>query len=233
MFFSVLYSCVAGNRLTRELLTQTNDIDLVGMGVTQMIKQAFDIDAGVAEALDLVTSAASRSETSAYGIATDGFTVDAIIAKLKANLRNPEIAAACFQALAALSKHPSTAAIIANTEAKTLAMSWLDDNMDDADPKHVAEALSLLSNLCQDPATAAQVVEEGGLDLVKSVLSRCCMDSNVANPEILRSVVSVVKSLANDPANVSRMVSSNVLKRVLKAISSNPAYIKDPECMER
>lgn len=103
------------------------------MAVAGLVSQAIGSKNALPECLGVITALASSSEAAAAKLLGDKTTLPMIVSLLKANLRNAELAPACFSALAALSSHDSTAAAIGATEAIKLVSTWIDDNAEDAD----------------------------------------------------------------------------------------------------
>ena len=201
------------------------------LGLTASISEAISTGFAVVECLDCIKGIAA-SEASAYALCVDGRTLAMIVDTLRANLRNKDIATACFLALASLASHNSTAAHVAATPAQRLTMDWVDDNIDEAEAGAVDAALSVLANMARAPDHANYMLTSGGIiELVKAVLTKACIEAKTASPSVLGSAVSVLLRVGNSASAIYQIAASGVLRRVVRAVTASPEYLNDEACV--
>ena len=207
-------------------ISKTTKID-DSLGFAGHISAAIEGSFALTECLECIANIATSSETSAQQLCNDGRTLGMLVETLKSNIRNKDVAAACFRALAALASHASTAAIVANTPALRLVSDWVDDNIDDSSPEAVEAALAALAAMALSPSHAASMLEGGSVELVKTVLTKTCIEADEAAPGVLASAVSVLRRLGSTANAMSRISAAGALRRVVRAVSANPDYVKD------
>ena len=192
-----------------------------------LITAAIDGQFALGECLELIANLAASSEATAAALIGDNRTLPMVIETLKNNLRNPSVARFCFDALSALGGHASTAPIVASSPALRLVSDWLDDNLDDASPESVEAAMRTLGAMAASRAHAPGFIGGAMLELVKSVLSKCCIEVPAAAPAVLAASVRVVSALgASGGAGAHTAINAaGVLRRVLRAAAAHPAGI--------
>ena len=121
------------------------------------------------------------------------------------------------------------ATALASTAAARLAQDWIDDNVDEADADTMQSALNLLAALSSSETVCVQLMESGVVDLVKGVLTKCCIDK--ANRAILGSAVELAAALSRNEAVLTQMASQGGLKRVMRAVRSKPQYMESATVM--
>lgn len=99
-------------------------------------------------------------------------------------------------------------------------------------PQNIEIALTTLANLARSSAHADSMVSGGALELVKNVLSKCCLESDAPAASVLASSVTLLRRLGSTPAGAASITVSGALKRVVRAVSSNAEYVKDAAVME-
>ena len=202
------------------------------LGFPAAIGQSISEGFAVAECLECIKSIAQGSEHAAYQLCMDGSTLAMVVETLRANIRNKDITTACFNALASLASHNSTAAIVANTPAQRLVSDWVDDNIDDAAPETLEGALNLMANMAKSPDHANAMLASGGIvELVKAVLTKACIEAKTPAPGVLGAAVSVLLRVGNSASAIYNIAASGVLRRVVRAMTIAPAYMRDEPCV--
>jgi len=183
--------------------------------------------------MDCIRSIAANSPAAAARLAGDGKTMDMVLDVLKHNMRNTDIATAAFGAIASLSAHADTAAIVAETQAPRLVTEWIDD-MDEAPAQSIQLALQAYSNMLQSASLREKTVNDPAqMELIKHVITTHCIDAEEANPEILQGSVQVVSRLAADASSVAKLNETGVLRKVVRGVSSHNAYVRDADAMSQ
>ena len=141
-----------------------------------------------------------------------------VIGVLKVNARDHDIARCCFSALADAASHADVAAALSSTAAVRLAQDWIDDNADDPDPDTMRSALKLLTALSSSDEVCSGLLETGVVDLIKGVLTKCCIDHE--NKEILSATVALVNGLSRSPQAVEQLATQGGLRRVMRAVKA-------------
>jgi hypothetical protein len=209
-------------------LTKLDD----ALGFPTFIGEAINGGFAVAECLECIKSIAQSSEHSAYQLCMDGSTLSMVVETLRANIRNKDITTACFNALASLASHNSTAGIVAATAAQRLVSDWVDDNIDDAAPETLEGALGVLANMARSPEHANAMLASGGIiELVKAVLTKACIEAKAAAPAVLAGAASVLLRVGNSPSAIYNIAASGVLRRVVRAMTVAPEYMRDEACV--
>ena len=75
------------------------------------------------------------------------------------------------------------------------------------------------------------MVASGAVELVKNVLSKCCIDSDAPQSTVLSGSVALLSRLSANPAGAAAVTSSGALKRAVRAVASNDIYVKDAGVM--
>ena len=197
------------------------------LGFVAMLDQGITSGAAVSESVDALQSLAKNPANAKTMLDTG--VLNTIIDTLKANTRDHELARNCFSALADAAKHSEVATALASTAAARLAQDWIDDNVDEADADTMQSALNLLAALSSSETVCVQLMESGVVDLVKGVLTKCCIDK--ANRAILGSAVELAAALSRNEAVLTQMASQGGLKRVMRAVRSKPQYMESATVM--
>jgi hypothetical protein len=213
-------------------ISKTSKLD-DSLGFAGFISQAIEGSFALTECLSCITNIAQSSEGAASQLCNDGRTLNMVVETLKNNIRNKEIATACFQALASLASHASTAPLVAATPAQRLVSDWLDDNIDDANADALNAALSTLANMALSTTHAASMLEGGAVELVKAVLTKACIESATPAPSVLGGAVEVLSRLGATANAVSRISAAGGFRRVVRAVTTDPAYLKDETAVVR
>jgi hypothetical protein len=202
------------------------------IGFASCISQAVEGGFALAECLECVTNIAMSSEAAANELCNDGKTLDMVVDTLRSNVRNREIATACFQALASLASHDSSAPIVAATDSMGLVTGWVDDNIDEAAPEAVEAALSVLANMARSPEHAGAMLSTSAIiELIKSVLTKACIEAQTPAPAVLGSAVSILLHLGYSDEAITYISQTGVLRRVVRAVTSDPEYLRDETCV--
>jgi hypothetical protein len=196
------------------------------------IATSVEANFAVVECLEAVANLGANSEAGAYALCSDGRTLPMVVSTLKANLRSREVAPACFKALGSLASFPSAAALVAGTSALRDVSAWVDDNIDEATPEALASALSALVGMANAPAFAASMLDTGSVELVKTVLTKACIETDKPAPAVLASAVTVLSRLGANPAAMTRISAAGALRRVVRAFTAAPEYVKDEAAVE-
>jgi hypothetical protein len=202
------------------------------IGFASCIGQAVEGGFALAECLECVTNIAMSSEAAANELCNDGKTLAMVVDTLRSNVRNREIATACFQALASLASHDSSAPIVADTDSMGLVTGWVDDNIDEAAPEAIEAALSVLANMARSPQHAGAMLSTSAIiELIKSVLTKACIEAQTPAPAVLGGAVSILLHLGYSDEAITYISQSGVLRRVVRAVTSDPEYLRDETCV--
>lgn len=207
-------------------ISKTSKLD-DSIGFAGFIGQAIEGSFALTECLECITNIAAGSESAASQLCNDGRTLNMVVETLRNNIRSKEISTACFQALASLGSHASTAGLVAATPAQRLVSDWLDDNIDDASPEALQAAVSSLANMARSPEHGNAMLEGGAVELAKAVLTKACIESNTPAPSVLGAAVELLQRLGATANAVARISSSGAFRRVVRATTTDPAYLKD------
>lgn len=197
------------------------------LGFAAMLGSSIDGAYALTECLECITNIAASSEATASSLCRDGKTLNMVVDTLKNNIRNKDVAAGCFAAIAALGSWPSTCGIVAATPALRLVSDWVDDNIDDASSESVQAALGTLAAMALSPEHANGMLEGGAVELVKSVLTKVCAEGSAPAPAVLGAAVDVLSRLGSTSNAMSRISSAGALRRVIRAVTADAAYLKD------
>jgi hypothetical protein len=201
------------------------------LGLTDYVSRAVEAKYAILESLECIRNMATHSAAAAQTLSHDGRTITIVADTLRANIRNPEIATSCFSGLAALARSPESAALVASSAALPIVSSWIDDNLEDAPTEAVEAALAALSNMAQSAPHAAAMLEGGAVELIKAVLSKLCIEAEVASPAVLAASVGMVNRLGCNAQAMGKITASGALRRVVRAVTSNTAYMHDEGCI--
>jgi len=201
------------------------------LGFAALISKAIEEKHALTECLECIANVAAGSAVSAATLAGDGRTIGMVVDTLRGNMRNNEVATACFNALASLASHDGTAGAVAGSAALSLVSQWLDDNLDDAPRETVDAALKALGNMAKSAPHAQAMLEGGAVELLKAVISKCCIESEVPAPAVLAASVQMLRRLAHNPSGLATIASTGALRRVVRAVTSGDAYMRDEGSM--
>jgi len=204
----------------------------VGLGadaptVSAIVGRALEAGRALLEGLEVIRNLAASSEASAAALLADGRTLAQVITALRENQRSPDVATACFHALAALASHDSTAPVVAGSAALALVSAWIDDNLEDASRETVEAALLALSAMARSPPHAAALLAGGAVELIKAVLVKVCQEGETPAPTVLAASVGMLKRLGTSPAAIATITTAGGLRRVLRAMASHAEYMAD------
>ncbi len=188
------------------------------------------------EASFLALTRLARIESNAALIVADIEMLAAICSTSKSNARNPKTVLAAFACMQALATNETRAAMIAQAGGLSQMLDWLDDQAEEASPKHLASCLMSVAPLLCDELTVQQAVEQGILETVKNSLSAMCKydpsmsaDEQAAAKLILCGACTVLTNMLHkaEPGTLLAVAESAVVRRVIKISSSCSPYLAD------
>lgn len=199
------------------------------LGFAEMMSTALAEGLATIQVLSTISQIADADKGAAQAIVADGKTLPAIVSTLQGNLRAKDTARACFDALSALAGYDETAGPVGDTAALRLVQDWLDDNTDENDPEGMQSALNLIANLARDPRHATALLDAGFLELGKTIIGKC---TEGGQSGVFAGMTRVMKGLAAAPGGFEKLKKSGVIKRMFRALQSQPALIRDANCMK-
>ena len=201
------------------------------VGLPHLVARAMEDKIAVTECLECIRNLGATSEPAARELVADGKTLAGVTATLKANMRNPEVATACFHALSALAAHDATADAVGASAALGLVSTWLDDNLEDAPRDAVEAALATLANIARSETHAATMLDGGAVELIKAVVAKLCTNADAPSPAVMAASVGMLQRLGRTPTAMSKITASGALRRVVRAVTTAPAYLHDEGCV--
>eukprot|EP01138_Halocafeteria_seosinensis_P014727 gb/GECG01015034.1/.p1 GENE.gb/GECG01015034.1/~~gb/GECG01015034.1/.p1 ORF type:complete len:2451 (+),score=419.39 gb/GECG01015034.1/:1-7353(+) len=200
--------------------------------VLSHIGTALNQEIAVIESMNFISNFAKQSFSGASTVLNDYAFLERLIEQLEKQ-KDSQNLKSCFDALASLSTYPETVDQVATTRVKRVVNEWVDDNWEDAPVETLVSALTLMSKLAYAAEAAAYFREIGTGNMLKTIVSSYCVDSEETNTSVFRAVTAVVLGLAERNSDNLRLLhDEGTLRRIMKAVQKNKEYLNDPDCME-